>query len=68
MTNPNDNDLLTIQEVAEILRVRPRTVREYVRNRILQACALPHAHNHKRYRIKRKRVNQLLNNETQLAS
>jgi excisionase family DNA binding protein len=54
------NDLLTIQEVADILRVDPTTVRRWVRDGVLDAVALPHRNKRVAYRVKRETVEKLL--------
>jgi hypothetical protein len=38
----DDGDLLTVQEVAKILKVDPTTVKRWVKLGALEAIALPH--------------------------
>ena len=49
-------ELLTISEVAEIVKVRPETIRRYVKNRHLKALQLPGGD----FRIRRCDLNALL--------
>lgn len=56
------NSLLTVSEVAEILRVDATTVRRWVKNGVLEAVVLPHARKRQAYRIKRETVENLLSN------
>jgi excisionase family DNA binding protein len=55
------DDLLTAQEVADILRVDATTVRRWVKSGALEAVALPHQNKRVTYRIKRESVEKLLN-------
>ena len=57
----NDKELLTVGEVAEILRVDSTTVRRWIKNGVLDAISLPHANKRCAYRIKRETVDKLLN-------
>lgn len=54
------NDLLTVSEVADILRVDATTVRRWVKQGVLEAVVLPHARKRQAYRIKRETVEKLL--------
>ena len=54
-------ELLTVTEVAEILRVDPTTVRRWIKAGILKAVALPRRNKRTAFRIKRETVNELLN-------
>lgn len=54
------SDLLTVQEVAHILRVDDATVRRWVKQNILEAVVLPHVNDRQVYRIKRGTVDKLL--------
>jgi excisionase family DNA binding protein len=56
-----DKELLTVSEVADILRVDSTTVRRWVKQGILEAVVLPHANKRCAYRIKREIVDKLLN-------
>ena len=53
-------DLLTVSEVADILRVYSTTVRRWVKNGVLEAVSLLHAKKRQSYRTKRKTVEDLL--------
>jgi excisionase family DNA binding protein len=54
------NDLLTVSEVAEILRVDETTVRRWVKIGALEAVVLPHVNKRQAYRIKKETLNKLL--------
>lgn len=54
------DDLLTVQEVADILRVDATTVRRWVKSGALEAVALPHQNIRTAYRIKRETVQKLI--------
>jgi len=54
------NDLLTVSEVAEILRVDETTVRRWVKIGALEAVVLPHLNKRQAYRIKRDTLDKLL--------
>ena len=58
------NDLLTVSEVADILRVDDTTVRRWVKNGVLEAVSLPHGGLRQSYRIKRETVEKLLGEST----
>jgi excisionase family DNA binding protein len=58
------NDLLTVAEVAAILRVDDTTVRRWVKQGVLEAVVLPHIHTRQGYRIKRETLNKLLGETT----
>jgi excisionase family DNA binding protein len=53
-------DLLTVSEVARILRVDDTTVRRWVKQGALEAVVLPHANARQSYRIKRETLNKVL--------
>jgi excisionase family DNA binding protein len=55
-----NDDLLTVSEVAEILRVDSTTVRRWVKQGTLDAVVLPHVNARQGYRIKRSVLNTLL--------
>lgn len=59
------SDLLTVAEVAEILRVDDTTVRRWVKQGAMAAVVLPHANDRQAYRIKRETVEALINPESQ---
>jgi excisionase family DNA binding protein len=54
------NDLLTVSEVAQILRVDETTVRRWVKIGALEAVVLPHVNKRQAYRIKRETLDKLL--------
>lgn len=56
------NSLLTIPEVAEILKVDDTTVRRWVKQGTLEAVILPHMNERQAYRIKREVLNAVLGN------
>ncbi|GCE13631.1 helix-turn-helix domain-containing protein [Tengunoibacter tsumagoiensis] len=54
------SELLTVAEVAEILRVDDTTVRRWVKQGALDAVILPHVNERQAYRIKRETLNRVL--------
>ncbi len=54
------SELLTVSEVAEILRVDDTTVRRWVKQGALEAVILPHVNERQAYRIKRDTLNRVL--------
>jgi excisionase family DNA binding protein len=54
------SDLLTVSEVARILRVDDATVRRWVKQGVLEAVVLPHVHSRQVYRIKRETLERVL--------
>jgi len=62
------NELLTVSEVADILRVDDTTVRRWVKQGILEAVTLPHVNVRQSYRIKRETLNRVLGEEQTLAA
>ena len=58
-TMSDQDQLLTVSEVAEILRVDATTVRRWVKNGVLEAVSLPHAGLRQSYRIKRETLNKI---------
>jgi excisionase family DNA binding protein len=59
------SDLLTVSEVAHILRVDDATVRRWVKQGILEAVVLPHVHSRQVYRIKRETLERVLGESQQ---
>jgi excisionase family DNA binding protein len=59
------SDLLTVSEVARILRVDDATVRRWVKQGILEAVVLPHVHSRQVYRIKRETLEKVLGESQQ---
>jgi len=58
-------ELLTVSEVARLLRVDDTTVRRWVKQGVLEAVVLPHVHERQVYRIRRETLNKLLGADTQ---
>jgi excisionase family DNA binding protein len=56
----NDSDLLTIHEVAQILRCDDTTVRRWIKQGAMEAIILPHVNKRQAYRVKRSTLNQIL--------
>lgn len=54
------NELLTVAEVARILRVDNTTVRRWVKQGSLEAVVLPHVYMRQVYRIKRETLDKVL--------
>ena len=54
------NNLLTVREVASVLRVDDTTVRRWVKQGALEAVVLPHANTRQAYRIKRETLDKVL--------
>lgn len=54
------SELLTVHEVARILRVDDTTVRRWVKQGALEAISLPHVHERQAYRIKRETLDKVL--------
>jgi excisionase family DNA binding protein len=57
------DDLLTVAEVARILRVDNTTVRRWVKLGVLEAVVLPHVNSRQVYRIKRETLDKMLKYE-----
>ena len=55
------SDLLTVSEVAAILRVDDTTVRRWVKQGALEAVVLPHLNQRQAYRVKKQTLDKLLN-------
>lgn len=53
-------DLMTVSEVARVLRVDDTTVRRWVKQGALEAVVLPHVNTRQAYRIKRNTLEKLL--------
>jgi excisionase family DNA binding protein len=54
------SDLLTVAEVARILRVDDTTVRRWIKTGALEAISLPHVNQRQGYRIKRETLHKVL--------
>ena len=57
---PYEDELLTVYEVAYVLRVDETTVRRWVTQGILNAVVLPHKGKRQSYRIKRSALQAVL--------
>ncbi len=66
--NQNESGLLTVAEVAKILRVDDTTIRRWVKSGALEAIVLPHANKRRAYRVKRATLDQVLNGTPTVAS
>lgn len=62
------DELLTIAEVARLLRVDGTTVRRWVKQGLLEAVSLPHLNTRQSYRIRRSTLSRLLGENAQNAS
>jgi excisionase family DNA binding protein len=60
------SDLLTVRDVARILRVDDTTVRRWVKQGALEAVVLPHVNARQMYRFKRETLNRVLGNLSSL--
>jgi excisionase family DNA binding protein len=60
MTQVATSELLTVSEVADILRVDATTVRRWVKNDVLKAVVLPHVNRRQSYRVRRDTLNKVL--------
>jgi len=56
---PDNEELLTVHEVAQQLRVDDTTVRRWIKNGVLEAVLLPHVGKRQGYRIKRETLNKI---------
>lgn len=54
------SELLTVQEVAKILRVDDTTVRRWVKQGAMEAVILPHVNDRQAYRAKRETLDKVL--------
>jgi len=54
-------ELLTVREVANILRVDETTIRRWIKDGALEAIKLPHEGKRVTHRVKRATVNLILN-------
>lgn len=60
MVPNSNNELLTVSEVAQILRCDDTTVRRWIKQGALEAVVLPHVNNRQAYRIRRDTLNKIL--------
>lgn len=61
------SDLMTVQEVADALRLDDTTIRRYIKAGVLEAVVLPHARKRRSYRVRRSTLNKLLETTTAAA-
>ena len=54
------SELLTVSEVARILRVDDTTVRRWAKQGTLEVVILPHVNERQAYRVKRETLDKLL--------
>lgn len=54
------NDLLTVSEIAQILRCDATTCRRWIKNGILTSVILPHKGKRQSYRVKRSELDKIL--------
>lgn len=66
-TTETESDLLTVAEVARILRVDDTTVRRWIKDGALEAVALPHANKRVGYRIKKETMDGLFDQQVEMA-
>jgi len=57
------SDLLTVSEVAAILRVDDTTVRRWVKQGALEAVVLPHLNQRQAYRVKKQTLDKLIHTQ-----
>lgn len=62
-TEQTDGDLLTVQEVADLLRVDQTTVRRWIASGVFPAITLPRRGSRKVFRVSRGTVRHLLNGD-----
>jgi excisionase family DNA binding protein len=55
------DELLTVREVAERLRVDDTTVRRWIKSGALEAITLPHKGDRRAYRVRKSTLDALLN-------
>ena len=60
--NEDQEELLTVREVARRLRVDDTTVRRWIKNGSLEAITLPHKCKRQAYRVKKSTMDKLLQN------
>lgn len=62
-----ESDLLTVHEVACILRVDDTTVRRWIKAGVMEAVALPHVNKRCAYRVRRETLDGLLGQQVRTA-
>lgn len=58
------SELMTVHEVAKMLRVDDTTVRRWIKSGALEAVELPHLSKRRGYRVKFETLNHLLSTPT----
>jgi len=61
MIEIEEEELLTVREVAKRLRVDTTTVRRWITQGLLEAVTLPHVGKRRGYRVRTKTINALIN-------
>jgi len=61
-----NEELLTVHEVAQQLRVDDTTVRRWIKNGVLEAISLPHKGLRQAYRVRRSTLDALLTSSSLL--
>ncbi len=61
------SELLTVSEVARILRVDDTTVRRWVKQGVLEAIVLPHVNERQAYRVRRSTLEKLIGSPINVA-
>ena len=59
-------DLLTVSEVARVLRVDETTVRRWIKRQALGAITLPHLNKRQAYRVHRSTIENILGSPVEL--
>lgn len=67
MAEENQDELLTVREVARRLRVDDTTVRRWIKSGALEAIMLPHRAKRQSYRVKKSTLDALLHKPTNLS-
>lgn len=60
------SELLTVSEVARILRVDDTTVRRWVKQGALEAVVLPHVNERQAYRVRKSTLEKLIGTPVEL--
>lgn len=68
MDTQDQDQLMTVTEVAQRLRLDATTIRRYIKSGLMDAIALPHRGKRQAYRIKSATLSALLANTTTAAS
>lgn len=60
-TQDSPDDLLTVSEVGDVLRVDDTTIRRWIKNGAIDAIVLPHVNERQAYRVKRSTLDAIIN-------